>query len=42
MNRFQSKNHRLGTYEMNKMSLSHFDYKLYILNNPYDGLAPGY
>ena len=33
INRFQSKNHRIGTYEINK---------IYTLNNGYDGLAFGY
>ena len=32
MNRFQSKNHRMGTYEINKVSLSCFDDSIYILN----------
>ena len=32
----------MGTYEMNKVSLSCFDYKMYILNNEYDRLALGY
>ena len=31
-----------GTYEINKISLSCFDYKIYIENNGYDGLALGY
>ena len=39
MNRMQSKDHRIGTYEINKISLSCFDDKLYIQNNGYDGLA---
>ena len=38
----QSKNHRMGTYEIKKISLSSFDYKIYILNNGYDGLALDY
>ena len=42
MNRIQSKNQRMGTYEMNKVSLSCFDDKMYILNNEYDRLALGY
>ena len=33
INRFHSKNHRIGTYEINK---------IYTLNNGYDGLAFGY
>ena len=32
----------MGTYEMNKVSLSCFDDKMYILNNEYDRLALGY
>ena len=42
MNRIQRKDHRIGTYEINKTSLSCFDGKIYILNNGYDGLALGY
>ena len=42
MNRIQSKGHRIGTYESNKISLSCFDDKIYIQNNGYDGLALGY
>ena len=42
MNTIQSKNHRIGTYEINKISLSCFDDKIHILNNTYDGLALGY
>ena len=33
MNRIQSKNYRIGTYEINKISLLCFDDKTYILNN---------
>ena len=33
MNRIQSKGHKIGTYEINKISLSCF----YIQNNGYDG-----
>ena len=39
MNRIQSKDHRLGTYEINKILVSCFDDKTYIQNNEYDGLA---
>ena len=39
MNRIQSKDHRIGTYKMNKFLLPHFDDKKYIQNNGYDGLA---
>ena len=42
MDRIQSKNHRIGTYEINKISLSCFDDKIYIQNNGRDGLALGY
>ena len=42
VNRIQSKDHRIGTYEINKISLSCFDYKIYIKNSGYDGLARGY
>ena len=42
MNRIQSKDHRIRTYEINKISLSCFDDKIYIQNNGYDGLALGY
>ena len=39
MNRIHSKDHRIGTYEINKISLSCFDYKIYIQNSGYNGLA---
>ena len=42
MSRIQSKDHRIGTYEINKISLSCFDDKIYIQNNGCDGLALGY
>ena len=42
MHRNQSKDHRIETYEINKISLSWFDDKIYIENNEYDGLAVGY
>ena len=42
MNRLQSKYHRTGTYEINKISLSCFDDKIYIQNNGYGGLVLGY
>ena len=42
MNRIQSKDHRIGTCEINKISLSWFDDKIHILNNSYDGIALGY
>ena len=37
VNRVQSKDPRTGTYEINKISLSCFDDKIYIQNNGYDG-----
>ena len=36
MNRIQSKDYKIGTYEINKISLSCFDDKIYIQNNEYD------
>ena len=42
MNRNKSQDHRIGTYETNKISLSRFDDKIYIQNNGYHGLALGY
>ena len=42
MSRIQSKNYRIGKYEIRKISLSCFDDKIYIQNNGYDGLALGY
>ena len=42
MNRIQSKYDSIGTYEINNISLSCFDDKIYILNNGYDELALGY
>ena len=39
MNIIQSKDHRIGTYKINKISLSWFDDKIYMQNNGYDGLA---
>ena len=41
MNRIQSKNHRIGTYKINKISLSWFNDKIYILDNGIDVLAVG-
>ena len=40
MNRIQSKEYKIGTYEINKISLSCFDDKIYIQNNV-DTLALG-
>ena len=42
MNRIQSKDHRIRTYEINKISLSCFNGNIYIQNNGYNGLALGY
>ena len=42
MNRIQSKDQRIETYEINKISLPCFDYKIYIKDNGYNGLAPGH
>ena len=39
VNKIQGKDHRKGTYEINKVSLSCFHDKIHILNNGYDGLA---
>ena len=39
MNRNQIKDHRIETYEINEISLSCFDDKIYIQNNGSDGLA---
>ena len=41
MNGIQSKNHRIGTYEMNKIYLSCFGENMHILNNECNGLAVG-
>ena len=42
MNRIQSKYHRIGDYEVNKISLSCFDDNIYIQDNGCDGLTLGY
>ena len=42
MNRIQSKDHRVETYEINKISLSCFDDKIYIQINGHDVLVLGY
>ena len=42
MNRIKTKDHRLGTYETKKISLSSFDDKIYIQKNGCDGLALRY
>ena len=38
----QSNDHRIGTYEINNISLSYFNDKIHIVNNESDGLALGY
>ena len=42
MNRSERKDHRIGTFEINRIKLSCFDKKIYIQNNRYDGLALRY
>ena len=42
VSRIQSKDHKTGTYEISKISLSCFDDEIYIQNNGCDGLALGY
>ena len=42
MNRIQSKDHKKGTYETNKISFCCFNEKICIQNNGYDGLVLGY
>ena len=42
MNRIQSKDHSIGTYDIITASLLFFDDKIYIQNNGYDGLTLGY
>ena len=42
MNRIQSKDHRIGTYDINEVLLSFFDDKIYIGNDGYDALALDY
>ena len=39
MKRIQSKLHKIGTYEVCKISLSCFDYKKYILDDGINSLA---
>ena len=39
MIRIQAKNHKLGTYEINKISLSYFDDKRFVFNNGIHTLA---
>ena len=42
MNRVQSKDHSIGTYDIITVSLLCFDDKIYIQNNGYDGLTLDY
>ena len=42
MNRIRNNYHRIGTYEINKISLPCFDDEINIQNNRYDGLALDY
>ena len=42
MNRIQSRGHKIGTYEIIKISMPCFYDKIYIQNNGFDGLALGY
>ena len=42
MNRIQSKNHKIQTYEIKQIYLLCFEDKIYIQNNESDGLALGY
>ena len=42
VNRIQSKDHRTGTYEIKKISLSCFYNKIYFQNSGCEGLALGY
>ena len=37
MNRIQSKDHRIETYEINKISLPSFNNRIYMQNNGFDG-----
>ena len=41
MNRIQIKNQKIGTYEINKIFLPRFDYKINILDNGFDAFALG-
>ena len=42
MNKIQSKDHRVGTHEINNIRMPSFDDKIYIQKYRCDGLAPGY
>ena len=42
LNRIQSKNYKIGTFEISKICFPSFDDKIYILNKRCDELAFGY
>ena len=42
MNKIQSRDHRIETYEIYKIALFCIDNKTYIQNNGYDGLTLGF
>ena len=42
MNKINNKDHRIGTYEINKILLPCFNGKIYIQNYGYNGLPYGY
>ena len=42
INRIQGKIYRIGTYEINKISLFSFGDTIYIQNNRFNGLALGH
>ena len=42
MKTIRSQNHQLGSYEINKVSLSCFDDKRYILDNGHESYAYGH
>ena len=42
MNRIQSKDNKIVTYEINKIPLSCLEDKIHIPNNEHDGLVLGY
>ena len=42
INRIQSKDHIIGTNEINRISQFYFNDKVYIQSNEYDGLPRGY
>ena len=42
MNRIENNNPKIRNCEINKISSSYFDDKIYILNSEYDGLALDY